>query len=165
MKIDDETTDVLIGGYLSTDAAKDDYEAALAWCQAEAPGKAAELALQLERRAVGGRREPRTAYRCRRGRRPGRRTRSAGPGSRRSRVRSRGSDGREHRGVTARERGVNIDAQGLLHAILADELGQALRAERELDYALVRDDLRSCYFRAGHVRFVCGWERGVDPEE
>ena len=29
MKIDDETTDVLIGGYLSTDAAKDDYEAAL----------------------------------------------------------------------------------------------------------------------------------------
>ena len=30
MKIDDETIDVLIGGYLSTDAAKDDYEAALA---------------------------------------------------------------------------------------------------------------------------------------
>jgi len=27
MKIDDETTDVLIGGYLSTDAAHDDYEA------------------------------------------------------------------------------------------------------------------------------------------
>jgi uncharacterized membrane protein len=30
MKFDDETTDVLIGGYLSKDAAKDDYEAALA---------------------------------------------------------------------------------------------------------------------------------------
>ena len=27
MKIDDETTDVLIGGYLSTDAAHEDYEA------------------------------------------------------------------------------------------------------------------------------------------
>lgn len=30
MKFDDETTDVLIGGYLSKDAAQDDYEAALA---------------------------------------------------------------------------------------------------------------------------------------
>ena len=30
MKFDDETTDVLIGGYLSADAARDDYEAALA---------------------------------------------------------------------------------------------------------------------------------------
>src|SRR4249920_462675 len=30
MAFDDETIDVLIGGYLSTDAAKDDYEAALA---------------------------------------------------------------------------------------------------------------------------------------
>ena len=30
MKFDDETTDVLIGGYLSKDAARDDYEAALA---------------------------------------------------------------------------------------------------------------------------------------
>ena len=30
MKFDDETIDVLIGGYLSTDAAHDDYEAALA---------------------------------------------------------------------------------------------------------------------------------------
>ena len=30
MKIDDETTDVLIGGYLSADAARDDYEAVLA---------------------------------------------------------------------------------------------------------------------------------------
>ena len=30
MKFDDETTDVLIGGYLSKDAAHDDYEAALA---------------------------------------------------------------------------------------------------------------------------------------
>ena len=30
MKFDDETTDVLIGGYLSTDAAQDDYEAVLA---------------------------------------------------------------------------------------------------------------------------------------
>ena len=29
MKFDDETTDVLIGGYLSADAARDDYEAAL----------------------------------------------------------------------------------------------------------------------------------------
>ena len=29
MKIDDETTDVLIGGYLSTDAAHEDYEAVL----------------------------------------------------------------------------------------------------------------------------------------
>ena len=29
MKIDDETTDVLIGGYLSTEAAKEDYEAVL----------------------------------------------------------------------------------------------------------------------------------------
>lgn len=29
MKIDQETTDVLIGGYLSADAAKEDYEAAL----------------------------------------------------------------------------------------------------------------------------------------
>jgi hypothetical protein len=30
MKFDDETTDVLIGGYLSQDAAQDDYQAALA---------------------------------------------------------------------------------------------------------------------------------------
>ena len=30
MKFDDETTDVLIGGYLSKDAAQDDYEAVLA---------------------------------------------------------------------------------------------------------------------------------------
>jgi len=30
MKFDDETTDVLIGGYLSTDAAQDDYKAVLA---------------------------------------------------------------------------------------------------------------------------------------
>ncbi len=30
MKIDDETTDVLIGGYMSADAARDDYEAVLA---------------------------------------------------------------------------------------------------------------------------------------
>ena len=30
MKFDDETTDVLIGGYMSKDAAHDDYEAALA---------------------------------------------------------------------------------------------------------------------------------------
>lgn len=30
MKFDDETTDVLIGGYMSTDAAHQDYEAALA---------------------------------------------------------------------------------------------------------------------------------------
>jgi arylsulfatase len=30
MKFDDETTDVLIGGYLSGDAARDDYEAVLA---------------------------------------------------------------------------------------------------------------------------------------
>jgi len=30
MKFDDETTDVLIGGYMSADAAKDDYEAVLA---------------------------------------------------------------------------------------------------------------------------------------
>lgn len=30
MKFDDETTDVLVGGYLSKDAAYDDYEAALA---------------------------------------------------------------------------------------------------------------------------------------
>ena len=30
MAFDDETTDVLIGGYLSKDAATDDYEAALA---------------------------------------------------------------------------------------------------------------------------------------
>ena len=29
MKLDDETTDVLIGGYISTEAAKEDYEAAL----------------------------------------------------------------------------------------------------------------------------------------
>ena len=29
MKFDDETTDVLIGGYMSTDAARQDYEAAL----------------------------------------------------------------------------------------------------------------------------------------
>jgi hypothetical protein len=30
MKFDDATTDVLIGGYLSKEAARDDYEAALA---------------------------------------------------------------------------------------------------------------------------------------
>jgi uncharacterized membrane protein len=30
MKFDDETTDVLIGGYMSADAARDDYEAVLA---------------------------------------------------------------------------------------------------------------------------------------
>ena len=30
MKLDDETIDVLIGGYLSKDAARDDYEAVLA---------------------------------------------------------------------------------------------------------------------------------------
>ena len=30
MKFDDETTDVLIGGYLSTDAAQEDYGAVLA---------------------------------------------------------------------------------------------------------------------------------------
>jgi hypothetical protein len=30
MKFDDETSDVLIGGYLSKDAAQDDYEAVLA---------------------------------------------------------------------------------------------------------------------------------------
>ena len=30
MKFDDETTDVLIGGYLSKDAAQEDYEAVLA---------------------------------------------------------------------------------------------------------------------------------------
>ena len=30
MKFDDETTDVLIGGYLSADAAREDYEAVLA---------------------------------------------------------------------------------------------------------------------------------------
>jgi len=30
MKFDDETIDVLIGGYLSKDAAQDDYEAVLA---------------------------------------------------------------------------------------------------------------------------------------
>ena len=30
MKFDDETTDVLIGGYMSKDAAQDDYEAVLA---------------------------------------------------------------------------------------------------------------------------------------
>jgi hypothetical protein len=30
MKFDDETTDVLIGGYLSKEAAQDDYEAVLA---------------------------------------------------------------------------------------------------------------------------------------
>ncbi len=30
MKFDDETTDVLIRGYLAKDAAQDDYEAALA---------------------------------------------------------------------------------------------------------------------------------------
>ena len=52
--------------------------------------------------------------------------------------------------LTARERGVNVDAQRLLHAVLADELGQALGAEGELDNALVRDDFRSGYFGAGH---------------
>jgi len=30
MKLDDETTDVLIGGYLSKEAADDDYDAVLA---------------------------------------------------------------------------------------------------------------------------------------
>src|SRR4051812_14857993 len=38
-------------------------------------------------------------------------------------------------GLSSRECGIYIDAQGLLHAALADEFGQALRAKRELDYA------------------------------
>ncbi len=52
--------------------------------------------------------------------------------------------------LSATERSIYIDAQGFLDAILADELGQALRAERELDYTLVRNDLRRRDLGSGH---------------
>src|SRR5438874_465835 len=48
------------------------------------------------------------------------------------------------------EGGIDVDAQGFLHPILADEFGEALGAERELDYALLGDDFRSGYFGSGH---------------
>ena len=44
--------------------------------------------------------------------------------------------------LAPRQRRVDVDAQRFLHLVLADELGQPLRAERELDDALVRNDLR-----------------------
>src|ERR1700682_906091 len=56
-------------------------------------------------------------------------------------------------GLSPLHRGVDVDAQGFFHAVLADEFGQALRAEGELDYALLRHDLRSSYFCSGHLGF------------
>ncbi len=61
--------------------------------------------------------------------------------------------------LSARERRIYIDAQRFLHAILSDEFGQALRPQRELDYALVRNDLRCCYLGAGHWRLICRRKR------
>ena len=39
--------------------------------------------------------------------------------------------------LAPRERGVDVDAQAVLHLLLADELGQPLRAQRQLDDRLV----------------------------
>ena len=44
-----------------------------------------------------------------------------------------------------------IDAQRFLDPVLTDELGQALGAERELDYALVGDDFGGGDFSSGHA--------------
>ena len=44
--------------------------------------------------------------------------------------------------LAARERGVDVDAQAVLHLLLPDELRQPLRAERELDDGLARRALR-----------------------
>jgi hypothetical protein len=40
------------------------------------------------------------------------------------------------------QRGVDPDAQALFDLILADELGEALRTERELDDGFVGEDFR-----------------------
>jgi hypothetical protein len=48
---------------------------------------------------------------------------------------------------------IDVDAEGLLHAVLADEFGQTLRAEGELDYALLRDYFRGGYLGARHLGF------------
>ena len=42
------------------------------------------------------------------------------------------------------DRGVDPDAETLLDLFLANELGQALRAERELDDRFVGERLRRC---------------------
>jgi hypothetical protein len=47
--------------------------------------------------------------------------------------------------LSARQRRIYIDAERFLHPVLANELGQALRAKRELDYALFGDDFGSGY--------------------
>src|ERR1700694_740026 len=47
-------------------------------------------------------------------------------------------------------RGVDVDAQRLLHAVLSDEFGEALRAEGEFDDALLWHDFRGGYFSARH---------------
>src|ERR1700694_4373953 len=53
-------------------------------------------------------------------------------------------------GFSPLHRGVDVNAQRFLHSVLSDEFGQALRAEGELDYTLLRHDFRSCYFSARH---------------
>jgi len=53
-------------------------------------------------------------------------------------------------GLASGQSCIYVDAERFLHPILPDELGQSLRAERELDYALLDDDFRSCNFGAGH---------------
>ena len=45
--------------------------------------------------------------------------------------------------LAPRERRVDADAQAVLHLLLADELGQPLRPERELDDATRRRGLRA----------------------
>src|SRR5439155_3122645 len=52
--------------------------------------------------------------------------------------------------LTALECGVDVDAQRFLDPLLADEFGQALRTERELNYALVGDDFRGGDFGSRH---------------
>src|SRR5438552_5652236 len=43
------------------------------------------------------------------------------------------------------QRRIDVDAQGVLDPVLADEFGQALGAQREFDDALVGDYFGSCY--------------------
>jgi hypothetical protein len=59
--------------------------------------------------------------------------------------------------LAPREGGIYVDAEALLNLALADELGQTLRAERELDDRLVGDDFRGSDLGAGHGCTVSCW--------
>src|SRR6185437_2763466 len=52
--------------------------------------------------------------------------------------------------LTARECGIDVNAEAFLELLLADEFSQPLRAQRQLDDGFIGERLRGRYFGTGH---------------